>query len=104
MVDWVNFNLPIATFLKVSYNKLCKNKIHFFYRWGGIVFGQRHCAIAGVLLKNQGYNVTIQKFDLYLNLDPGTMSPYQHGEVFVTDDGCETDLDLGHYERSIDKI
>lgn len=60
-------------------------------------------ASLGVLLKNQGYNVTIQKFDPYLNVDPGTMSPYQHGEVFVTDDGCETDLDLGHYERFIDK-
>lgn len=56
----------------------------------------------GVLLKNQGYCVSIQKFDPYLNVDPGTMSPYQHGEVFVTDDGCETDLDLGHYERFID--
>ena len=51
-------------------------------------------ASLGVLLKNQGYNVTIQKFDPYLNVDPGTMSPYQHGEVFVTDDGCETDLDI----------
>ena len=60
-------------------------------------------ASLGVLLKHQGYNVTIQKFDPYLNVDPGTMSPYQHGEVFVTDDGCETDLDLGHYERFIDK-
>ena len=54
------------------------------------------------LLKNRGYRVTIQKFDPYLNIDPGTMSPYQHGEVFVTDDGAETDLDLGHYERFID--
>ncbi|MFJ8246684.1 CTP synthase [Peribacillus asahii] len=56
----------------------------------------------GRLLKNRGLNVTIQKFDPYINLDPGTMSPYQHGEVFVTDDGAETDLDLGHYERFID--
>jgi CTP synthase len=56
----------------------------------------------GRLLKNRGLNVTIQKFDPYLNVDPGTMSPYQHGEVFVTDDGAETDLDLGHYERFID--
>ena len=48
------------------------------------------------LLKNRGLNVTIQKFDPYINIDPGTMSPYQHGEVFVTDDGAETDLDLGH--------
>ena len=56
----------------------------------------------GRLLKDRGLNVTIQKFDPYLNVDPGTMSPYQHGEVFVTDDGAETDLDLGHYERFID--
>jgi CTP synthase len=59
-------------------------------------------ASLGRLLKNRGLNVTIQKFDPYLNVDPGTMSPYQHGEVFVTDDGAETDLDLGHYERFID--
>jgi CTP synthase len=59
-------------------------------------------ASLGVLLKAQGFKVTLQKFDPYLNLDPGTMSPYQHGEVFVTEDGCETDLDLGHYERFID--
>lgn len=59
-------------------------------------------ASLGRLLKNRGYRVTIQKFDPYLNIDPGTMSPYQHGEVFVTDDGAETDLDLGHYERFID--
>ncbi|HWQ71318.1 MAG TPA: CTP synthase [Desulfitobacteriaceae bacterium] len=56
----------------------------------------------GCLLKNRGLNVAIQKFDPYINVDPGTMSPYQHGEVFVTDDGAETDLDLGHYERFID--
>ncbi|WP_058300967.1 CTP synthase [Gorillibacterium timonense] len=59
-------------------------------------------ASLGRLLKNRGLKVTIQKFDPYLNVDPGTMSPYQHGEVFVTDDGAETDLDLGHYERFID--
>jgi CTP synthase len=59
-------------------------------------------ASLGRLLKNRGQNVTIQKFDPYINVDPGTMSPYQHGEVFVTDDGAETDLDLGHYERFID--
>ena len=60
-------------------------------------------ASLGRLLKNRGLKVTIQKFDPYLNVDPGTMSPYQHGEVFVTDDGAETDLDLGHYERFIDE-
>ncbi|MCL2681561.1 MAG: CTP synthase [Streptococcaceae bacterium] len=59
-------------------------------------------ASLGRLLKNRGLKVTVQKFDPYLNIDPGTMSPYQHGEVFVTDDGAETDLDLGHYERFID--
>lgn len=59
-------------------------------------------ASLGRLLKNRGLTITIQKFDPYINVDPGTMSPYQHGEVFVTDDGAETDLDLGHYERFID--
>jgi CTP synthase len=59
-------------------------------------------ASLGRLLKNRGLKVTIQKFDPYINVDPGTMSPYQHGEVYVTDDGAETDLDLGHYERFID--
>ena len=59
-------------------------------------------ASLGRLLKSRGYRVTIQKFDPYINIDPGTMSPYQHGEVFVTEDGAETDLDLGHYERFID--
>jgi CTP synthase len=59
-------------------------------------------ASLGCLLKSRGLRVTIQKFDPYLNVDPGTMSPFQHGEVFVTDDGAETDLDLGHYERFVD--
>ncbi len=59
-------------------------------------------ASLGQLLKSRGLKVTIQKFDPYINIDPGTMSPYQHGEVFVTDDGAEADLDLGHYERFID--
>ena len=56
-------------------------------------------ASLALLLKSRGYRVFMQKLDPYLNVDPGTMSPYQHGEVFVTDDGAETDLDLGHYER-----
>jgi CTP synthase len=60
-------------------------------------------ASLGMLLKERGLSVTIQKFDPYINVDPGTMSPFQHGEVFVTDDGAETDLDLGHYERFIDR-
>src|SRR4051794_7594809 len=60
-------------------------------------------ASLGRLLKSRGLRVWIQKFDPYINVDPGTMSPYQHGEVFVTNDGAETDLDLGHYERFIDE-
>ena len=60
------------------------------------------CASIGMLLEHRGLRVRLQKFDPYLNVDPGTMSPYQHGEVFVTDDGSETDLDLGHYERFTD--
>src|SRR5262245_40833624 len=59
-------------------------------------------ASIGLLLKQRGLRVTIQKFDPYLNVDPGTMNPFQHGEVYVTDDGAETDLDLGHYERFLD--
>lgn len=72
---------------------------------GGVVSGLGKgitAASLGRLLKNRGLSVTIQKFDPYINVDPGTMSPYQHGEVFVTEDGAETDLDLGHYERFID--
>ncbi|PJF33722.1 MAG: CTP synthase, partial [Phototrophicales bacterium] len=56
-------------------------------------------ASLGKLLQARGYRVTIQKFDPYINIDPGTMNPYEHGECYVTDDGAETDLDLGHYER-----
>ena len=59
-------------------------------------------ASLGLLLKRRGYRVTLQKLDPYLNVDPGTMNPFQHGEVFVTDDGAETDLDIGHYERFLD--
>ncbi len=77
----------------------------FIFVTGGVVssLGKGITAASlGRLLKNRGLKITIQKFDPYINLDPGTMSPYQHGEVFVTDDGAETDLDLGHYERFID--
>lgn len=73
---------------------------------GGVVSGLGKgitAASLGRLLKQRGYHVTMQKFDPYLNVDPGTMNPIQHGEVFVTDDGTETDLDLGHYERFIDE-
>lgn len=78
----------------------------YIFVTGGVVSGLGKgitAASLGRLLKARGYKVTIQKFDPYINLDPGTMSPYQHGEVFVTEDGAETDLDLGHYERFIDE-
>lgn len=78
----------------------------YIFVTGGVVSGLGKgitAASLGRLLKARGYRVTIQKFDPYINIDPGTMSPYQHGEVFVTEDGAETDLDLGHYERFIDE-
>src|SRR6059036_729003 len=74
----------------------------YIFVTGGVVssLGKGLTAAAlGTLLENRGLKVTLQKFDPYLNVDPGTMSPYQHGEVYVLDDGSETDLDLGHYER-----
>ncbi|HRF51304.1 MAG TPA: CTP synthase, partial [Trichococcus flocculiformis] len=77
----------------------------YIFVTGGVVSSIGKGIVAaslGRLLKNRGLKITIQKFDPYINVDPGTMSPYQHGEVFVTDDGTETDLDLGHYERFID--
>lgn len=77
----------------------------FIFVTGGVVssLGKGITAASlGRLLKSRGLKVAIQKLDPYINVDPGTMSPYQHGEVFVTDDGAETDLDLGHYERFID--
>ena len=81
------------------------NKKYIFVT-GGVVSGLGKgitAASLGRLLKNRGYKVTMQKFDPYINVDPGTMSPHEHGEVFVTEDGGETDLDLGHYERFIDE-
>lgn len=78
----------------------------YIFVTGGVVSGLGKgitAASLGRLLKARGYHVTMQKFDPYLNVDPGTMNPIQHGEVFVTDDGTETDLDLGHYERFIDE-
>ncbi len=74
----------------------------YIFVTGGVVSSLGKGIVAaslGKLLKSRGYSITIQKFDPYINVDPGTMSPFQHGEVFVTDDGAETDLDLGHYER-----
>ena len=83
-----------------------KRKVKFIFVTGGVVSSLGKgiaSASLGYLLKARGLKVNIQKFDPYLNVDPGTMSPFQHGEVFVTDDGAETDLDLGHYERFIDR-
>ncbi len=80
--------------------------VKYVFVTGGVVSGLGKgitAASLGRLLKARGYKVTMQKFDPYLNIDPGTMNPIQHGEVFVTDDGTETDLDLGHYERFIDE-
>ncbi|MFV0402227.1 MAG: CTP synthase [Oscillospiraceae bacterium] len=80
--------------------------VKYIFVTGGVVSGLGKgitAASLGRLLKERGYRVTLQKFDPYINVDPGTMSPYQHGEVFVTDDGAETDLDLGHYERFVDE-
>ncbi len=80
--------------------------VKYVFVTGGVVSGLGKgitAASLGRLLKARGYTVTMQKFDPYINIDPGTMNPIQHGEVFVTDDGAETDLDLGHYERFIDE-
>ena len=80
--------------------------VKYVFVTGGVVSGLGQgitAASLGRLLKARGYKVTMQKFDPYINIDPGTMNPIQHGEVFVTDDGAETDLDLGHYERFIDE-
>src|SRR3981081_433563 len=78
----------------------------FIFITGGVVssLGKGIAAASiGRLLVDRGLDVQLQKFDPYINVDPGTMSPYQHGEVFVTEDGAETDLDLGHYERFLDQ-
>jgi len=80
-------------------------QVKFIFVTGGVLSSLGKgiaTASIGLLLKSRGLKVTLQKFDPYINVDPGTMSPFQHGEVFVTDDGAETDLDLGHYERFID--
>ena len=78
----------------------------YIFITGGVVSGLGKgitAASLGRLLKARGLKVAAQKLDPYINVDPGTMSPYQHGEVYVTEDGTETDLDLGHYERFIDE-
>jgi len=82
------------------------NNTKYIFFTGGVVSSLGKgiaCSSLGLLLKSRDYSVTILKLDPYINVDPGTMSPYQHGEVFVTDDGAETDLDLGHYERFLNK-
>jgi CTP synthase len=84
---------------------MSKNHVKYIFVTGGVVssLGKGIAASSlGLLLKARGLRVTIQKFDPYINVDPGTMNPFQHGEVYVTDDGAETDLDLGHYERFLD--
>ncbi|MEO6496329.1 MAG: CTP synthase, partial [Solirubrobacteraceae bacterium] len=81
------------------------NRTRYIFVTGGVVssLGKGIAAASlGRLLVSRGLTVGLQKFDPYINVDPGTMSPYQHGEVFVTEDGAETDLDLGHYERFTD--
>ena len=85
--------------------RITKNHTRYIFFTGGVVssLGKGISAASlGTLLKARGLNVTIMKLDPYINVDPGTMNPYQHGEVYVTDDGAETDLDLGHYERFLD--
>ncbi|MDI6828315.1 MAG: CTP synthase, partial [Armatimonadota bacterium] len=80
--------------------------IKYIFVTGGVVssIGKGITAASlGRLLKNRGFKVTMQKIDPYINVDAGTMNPFQHGEVFVTNDGAETDLDLGHYERFVDE-
>ena len=82
-----------------------RHQVKYIFVTGGVVSSLGKgiaSASIGLLLKLRGLRVTIQKFDPYLNVDPGTMNPFQHGEVYVTDDGAETDLDLGHYERFLD--
>ena len=79
-------------------------KTKFIFVTGGVVSSLGKglaSASIGALMENRGLKVTILKMDPYINVDPGTMNPFQHGEVFVTDDGAETDLDLGHYERFV---
>ncbi|MEA1987211.1 MAG: CTP synthase, partial [Candidatus Marinimicrobia bacterium] len=93
-------------YLKKLNSESKSHSTKFIFITGGVISGLGKGitgASIGYLLKQAGYKVTIQKFDPYLNVDPGTLSPYQHGEVFVTDDGAETDLDLGHYERFLDE-
>src|SRR5688500_3271804 len=91
-----------GTYATVSPQEWSADVPKFIFVTGGVVSSLGKgltSASIGLLLEAHGYRVQLQKLDPYLNVDPGTMSPYQHGEVYVTEDGAETDLDLGHYER-----
>ena len=84
---------------------MATNHVKYIFITGGVVSSLGKgiaSASLGLLLKSRGLRVAVQKFDPYINVDPGTMNPFQHGEVYVTDDGAESDLDLGHYERFLD--
>ena len=102
----MNNIIKIAVFHSGRTERGISMAVKYVFVTGGVVSGLGKgitAASLGRLLKARGYRVTMQKFDPYINIDPGTMNPIQHGEVFVTDDGTETDLDLGHYERFIDE-
>ncbi len=102
----MNNIIKIAVFHSGRTERGISMAVKYVFVTGGVVSGLGKgitAASLGRLLKARGYHVTMQKFDPYINIDPGTMNPIQHGEVFVTDDGTETDLDLGHYERFIDE-
>src|SRR5262245_7130688 len=101
MRRWLSSGRPFQRFNDLTIQRF-NTRMKYIFVTGGVVssLGKGLTAAAlGTLLENRGLKVTLQKFDPYLNVDPGTMSPYQHGEVYVLDDGAETDLDLGHYER-----
>lgn len=116
VIEVLSMNFGLREVLKEKKDVSCWNNYYkrrretmetkYVFVTGGVVSGLGKgitAASLGRLLKSMGYRVRIQKFDPYINVDPGTMSPFQHGEVFVTEDGGETDLDLGHYERFIDE-
>ncbi len=110
MIQYTRVDNNLITFLDIlkviKYKEDILMAVKYVFVTGGVVSGLGKgitAASLGRLLKMRGYSVTMQKFDPYINIDPGTMNPVQHGEVFVTDDGAETDLDLGHYERFIDE-
>ena len=87
-------------------NKRLNKMTKYIFITGGVVSSLGKGIVGaslGKLLRARGFSVAIQKFDPYINVDPGTMNPFEHGEVYVTEDGAETDLDLGHYERFIDE-